>query len=174
MKRIIIFIVLFVFTLTYNKAISQIQRNEVSEKIVFLNCSESNEKTVILYQDNNYLISTSFEYLKNSIEEERKNSNYLWGDSVLLELINNELECNDTINAVSLAEMRHIQSSLHYRNLKLLEIGNCCITNLNSRTNVVQLKIEYYYIFCGYKCFERGRKIYVDKNLLFHEEDGAY
>ena len=118
--------------------------------------------TVILIENENYIIKTSLSIFKTNIEEWLTINPHLISDQELLDLVLKESEKTNSINALTIAIEHNLKDRLEYRAADLLESGQCMIINKNTNECISTIKIQTFDLYCGSLCGYGGRRFFIN------------
>ena len=122
------------------------------------------EKTVILYEDENYLIKTPLYYFLSDINDFFVTSGYEEQFSTLEKIISDGKE-NDLLYAASYFDKYRID----YVVALFLENGHCYFYDKKNNTNIKQVVVEYWGGSSAPLAGSGGRSFYIYDNVLFME-----
>jgi len=120
------------------------------------------EKTVILYEDENYLIKTPLYYFLSDINDFFVTSGYEEQFSTLEKIISDGKE-NDLLYAASYFDKYQID----YVVALFLENGHCYFYDKKNKNNIKQVVVEYWGESSASLAGGGGRRFYIYNNVLF-------
>jgi len=129
-------------------------------------------KTVILIENDNFIVKVSLSDFKNNIDNWLKEYPKLEKDKKLLDIILEQAKNNHVVNASKLIETDgFLVSRLEYRIASLLENGLCVILDKKSNEIVPEIKLQSYSYYCGPLCGHGGRRFFVNEILILKVMD---
>ena len=120
------------------------------------------EKTVILYEDENYLIKTPLYYFLSDINDFFVTSGYEEQFSTLEKIISDGKE-NDLLYATSYFD----KYSIDYVVALFLENGRCYFYDKKNKNNIKKIVVEYWGDSSAPLAGSGGRSFYIYDNVLF-------
>jgi len=121
------------------------------------------EKTVILYEDENYLIKTPLYYFLSDINNFFVTSGYEEQFSTLEKIISDGKE-NDLLYAASYFVDKYL---IDYVVALFLENGHCYFYDKKNKNNIKQVVVEYWGESSAPLAGAGGRRFYIYENVLF-------
>ena len=170
MRQLVFTIVLFL--LIPNDILGQSRRSEykiLNDTIVALMKKKDKSKTIILYEDSNFIIKTSLINFK-----ENNSANWLLNHYSCVKELFKQTEKDKIVNISKLSrdDFRLRRDCMHVT-AKLLEKGHCLVQYKKTKKLVSEVKIQEYLYLCGSDCGHGGKQFYFDGIFLFETMEWA-
>ncbi|MPM13731.1 hypothetical protein SDC9_60090 [bioreactor metagenome] len=142
-----------------------------NDTVVNLQQSISDPASVVLFRNDRYVISASFQQFRTNLSNWISKNPGISGDEKLLELVDNAAINSKAIDAVQLAEKSNIVDRLRFRLADMLQQGQCMIYDKKKYSPVASVTVQTYTYVCGPLCGDGGRRFFIDGELLFEITD---
>jgi len=164
MRQLVFTIVLFL--LIPNDILGQSRHSEykiLNDTIVALMKKKDKSKTIILYEDSNFIIKTSL------INFRENNGIWVLEHYSCVKELFKQTEKDREVNVFELSrndfKLRH---EFTYITARLLEKGQCLVQNKKTKKNAPEVKIQKYVHDCDWEnCQHGGKFFYINDIFLF-------